>query len=65
MNALIQFKDVTKTYRMGETVVNAVDGITFEAGRGEFVIIVGPAWAGRSSSSTAGSTSASCSSSTT
>jgi len=48
MEPLIVFDEVVKTYRMGETVVNAVDGISFEIGKGEFVIIVGPSGAGKS-----------------
>lgn len=48
MSILIEFEDVTKTYQMGETIVKAVDGISFEIGKGEFVIIVGPSGAGKS-----------------
>jgi len=48
MEPLIVFDKVVKTYRMGETVVNAVDGISFEIAKGEFVIIVGPSGAGKS-----------------
>jgi len=48
MEPLIVFDEVVKTYRMGETVVNAVDGISFEIAKGEFVIIVGPSGAGKS-----------------
>ena len=48
MEPLIVFDEVVKTYRMGETVVNAVEGISFEIGKGEFVIIVGPSGAGKS-----------------
>ena len=48
MEPLIIFDEVVKTYQMGETVVNAVDGISFEIAKGEFVIIVGPSGAGKS-----------------
>ena len=48
MEPLIVFDEVVKTYQMGETVVNAVDGISFEIAKGEFVIIVGPSGAGKS-----------------
>lgn len=45
--AFVEFKDVRKTYIMGETEIHAVNGINFEVERGEFVIIVGPSGAGK------------------
>ena len=45
--SFVTFKDVTKLYRMGETTIAAADGITFEIEKGEFVIIVGPSGAGK------------------
>lgn len=45
---LIVFKDVVKTYYMGENAINAVDGVSFEIYRGEFVVIVGSSGAGKS-----------------
>ena len=47
-NPLIVFKDVVKTYHMGETAINAVDNVSFEINRGEFVVIVGSSGAGKS-----------------
>lgn len=44
---LIAFKDVTKTYQVGEVAINAADGIDFEVQEGEFVIIVGASGAGK------------------
>ncbi len=44
---LVQFKDVIKTYQMGETEINAVNGVNFEIEAGEFVIVVGPSGAGK------------------
>ena len=32
---------------MGEVEIRAVDGIDFEIGKGEFVVIVGPSGAGK------------------
>ena len=45
--SFIEFKDVRKVYRMGEVEVAAVDGMSFEIERGEFVVIVGPSGAGK------------------
>ena len=36
-----------KEYKMGEVIVRAADGITFEADKGEFVVVVGPSGAGK------------------
>ena len=45
--AFVQLKNVTKVYRMGEVEIHAVDGIDFEIHKGEFVVIVGPSGAGK------------------
>ena len=45
--ACVEFKNVTKQYKMGDTVISAADGISFEAEKGEFVVIVGPSGAGK------------------
>lgn len=45
--SLVTFTDVRKTYHMGETTINAADGINFSLEQGEFVIIVGPSGAGK------------------
>lgn len=45
--AFIEFSEVTKVYHMGETAINAANGVTFEIERGEFVVIVGPSGAGK------------------
>ncbi len=44
---LIIFKDVTKVYHSGEVTINAANGINFEIYKGEFVIVVGPSGAGK------------------
>lgn len=45
--AFIEFKDVVKTYKMGEVEIKAVDGVSFPIEKGEFVVIVGPSGAGK------------------
>lgn len=45
--AFVSFEDVRKIYRMGDVEVRAVDGASFEIERGEFVVIVGPSGAGK------------------
>ena len=43
----VKLKDVTKIYHMGEVEIRAVDGITFSIDKGEFVVVVGPSGAGK------------------
>ena len=47
MTSYIQFQDVYKTYRMGESTIAAADGVTFNIEKGEFSVIVGASGAGK------------------
>ena len=47
MSAFIQFKDVKKTYKVGDVEIRASNGVNFEVNKGEFVVIVGPSGAGK------------------
>lgn len=48
MISFISFNNVYKRYKMGEVIITAADGISFEANQGELSIIVGPSGAGKS-----------------
>ena len=48
MSALIEFREVCKYYRMGDTTVKAADHISMRIARGEFVAIVGQSGSGKS-----------------
>ncbi len=48
MGHLIEFKNIYKTYQMGEDILNALDGISFSIDEGEFVAIVGQSGSGKS-----------------
>lgn len=44
----ITFKDVTKTYHVGEVDIHALSGINFEINKGEFIVVAGASGAGKS-----------------
>ncbi|MDR3318009.1 MAG: ABC transporter ATP-binding protein [Clostridiales bacterium] len=46
--ALVEFKNITKSYGAGDTKQNALDDVTFEINNGEFVVVLGPSGAGKS-----------------
>lgn len=48
MKELIKFKNVKKSYTVGEKKFNALDDINFSIPKGEFVVILGPSGAGKS-----------------
>lgn len=48
MTPLIEFRRVYKVYTMGDTVVRAIDGISLQIYKGEFVAIVGQSGSGKS-----------------
>ena len=45
--AFIEFKDVCKSYTMGEVEIKALDNINFTIDKGEFVVILGASGAGK------------------
>ncbi|MDD6342287.1 MAG: ABC transporter ATP-binding protein [Eubacteriales bacterium] len=45
--SFIEFRNVRKTYKMGEVTIEAVSGVDFAIEKGEFCVIVGPSGAGK------------------
>ena len=47
MPSFVECRNVTKTYHVGEVTIPAANGIDFSIEKGEFVVIVGPSGAGK------------------
>ncbi|ASW42757.1 ABC transporter ATP-binding protein [Clostridium isatidis] len=48
MSSYIEFKNVTKKYKMGEVDIDALRGVSFSIDKGEFVVVAGASGAGKS-----------------
>ncbi len=47
MSNFVSLKNVCKRYKMGEVIITASDNVSFNIEKGEFVVIVGPSGAGK------------------
>ncbi len=45
--SFISFRNVTKIYQMGEVRIKALDGVSFDIEKGEFVVVLGESGAGK------------------
>jgi len=48
MSALIECRDLVKTYTMGDQTVQALDGVSTDIGAGEYVAVMGTSGSGKS-----------------
>ena len=48
MKKIVELKNVSKTYKIGENEFKALDNIDLDINKGEFVVILGPSGAGKS-----------------
>lgn len=46
--AVIQITDLTRTYQMGDTLVRALAGVSFNVNENEYIAIMGPSGSGKS-----------------
>lgn len=44
---ILKAENLVKTFKVGDSMLNAVDGVSFEIEKGDLVIIVGPSGAGK------------------
>jgi len=47
VNRIVEFKNVSKQYKVGEVIINALHDVNFSIDRGEFVVILGASGAGK------------------
>ncbi len=45
---IIEIKDLKRHYKMGQTLVRALDGVTFDIAENEYIAIMGPSGSGKS-----------------
>jgi putative ABC transport system ATP-binding protein len=48
MSSIIKFTNITKFYQVGEDKVHALDGVSFEIQKNEYVAVMGPSGSGKS-----------------
>lgn len=46
--SVIQLKNIRRSYQMGEETINALDGVSIDIGRNDYVAIMGPSGSGKS-----------------
>lgn len=48
MKKVVEFQHVTKEYKTGDSVLQAVNDVSFSIDEGEFIVVIGPSGAGKS-----------------